>query len=608
MKQDIEYWAILARCSEEEQAEDGYSIEVQINDSMKILKDLSNAILYKVYADEGYPGSDPYIKRPNLLQMLADAKSKKFKGLIIWKADRLGRLANEREELVLMLHKYRINIICCSGENLMDNSPQGKFIRKTFANVDELEVEILAMRVKGAINNIIENGEWKGGNIPYGYKWIREDKSKKTPGKMIPISEEHIEQIELIFKLYVNNLMGFNSIRDYLNGNNINKTIYPYYKNGEKHKWNKDHVKTALKCPLYCGYQYNNNVYTKFEPREDGLKHKPKNQWEMHPVNFIKAFISKDMFSMAQNIMQKKANKTMTITKTTWLLTGILKCANCESPFTGHPMRTKYTRKKDGNTVIYDSSFYRCTGIAQYGREYCNVKQIAKKLIEETVIEKTINYILILKQLISENFITDSIKIAKKSKDSNHNRLSIINKELDKIEKGLKRAIKDYQNGELKTQAYNLVSEDFLKRREALEFEKIEIQAVIENQIDIKEELKQLKNYIEQWEQSLLKINYSNPESIMIAKSTLIHLVDYIKWNGKDLDIQFIKPKQLVNFLYNNGGQPTGQPTQLHKKRITIENILKDEVPNNFNFTFKNVVNANARKDFITKLKMDKLK
>jgi len=584
--QELEKWAILARCSEEEQVEDGYSIEVQFNDSMKKLKEIPNAIFYKTYADEGYSGSDPYYKRPDLLRMLADAKSKKFQGLIVWKADRIGRLSNEREELILALHKYGIKIICCSGENLMDNTPQGKFVRKTFANVDQLEVEILAMRVKGAINTIIESGEWKGGAIPYSLQWCREDKSKKSPGKMIPINEEQTEQVKKIFELYVYNLMGFNSIRDYMN---LEENNTPYYKNGEKHKFNKDHIKTILKSPIYCAYQYNNNVYTKFEPREDGVKHKPREEWELHPVNFVEPIISKDMFDMAQKIMQQKASKTMTITKTTWLLTGILTCENCNTPFMGHPMRTKYTRKKDGTTVEYDSSFYRCAGKARFGKDYCNTKQIAKKLIEETIVEQSLKFLSNLEQFISDDVMNDINKRTKKIKNSTQNRLSSINKELDKIEKGLKRVIRDYQDGELKTQSYNLAIEDFMNRKEILELEKEDLNQSTEEQTDINEELKQFKVYFDKWYQSLINIDYSQPNSVMIAKGTLIQIVDFIRWDGKALKLQFIAPKQLADYLCKDGGRTTGQPTDIHKKKLAIESIFKDGIIN-YDFMFKKIV------------------
>lgn len=580
MKQydNTEYWSIITRCSTEEQSIDGYSIETQIAECNKKFNEIPNTSLYKIYSDEGLSGSDSYINRPELLNMLADAKAKKFKGLIIWKADRLGRLADEREQIILMLHKYGIKIICCSGENLMDNSPQGKFTRKTLANVDELEVGVLAMRIKGTMNTIISNGEWKGGAIPYSYSWAREDKSKKSPGKMIPISEEQLEQVKKIYELYVFNLMGFNSIRDYMNNND-----YPYYKNGEKQKFNKDHIKTILKCPLYCGHQYNNNVYTKFEPKEDGKKHKPKEEWEIYPVNFIEPIISKEIFDMAQDIMQKKANKTMTITKTTWLLTGLFTCKHCGSPMYGHPLRTKYTRKKDGQKVEYDCSSYNCTGTQQYGREYCKIKQTSKKLTEEKIIEYTIDYIDTLLKYVSKEMMEDITKKTKKLNKTNQTKLLSIDKELDKIDKGLKRAIKDYQDGELKTQAYNLVSEDFINRRILLEKERQEIIDSIENQPDIKDELNKLLSWLEKWKKTLHNIDYYQPESIMMAKATLIQLIKYIKWDGEELDVKFKISKELIEFICKEVGRGTGQPTQTHSKINAIQNLFKEDINNVFN-------------------------
>lgn len=587
--QKSELCSFLTRCSSEEQSIDGYSIETQINDCNKKFNEIPNAKLYKIYSDEGLSGSDTYLKRPELLQMLTDAKAKKFTTLIVWKADRIGRLAEEREQIIMMLHKYKINIICCSGENLMDNSPQGKFMRKTLANIDELEVGVLAMRIKGTLNTIIEDGNWKGGSIPYGFNWVREDKSKNTPGKMIPISEEHIEQIKKIFELYFYNLMGFNLIRDYMNGNNENNIVYPYhYRNGNKGKWNRDHIRGILKNPLYCAYQYNNNVYTKFEPKEDGKKHKPKEEWELHPTKFIKPIISKELFDSVQKIMQEKANKTMTITKTTWLLTGILTCGNCNSPFQGHPFHQKYKRKKDNIEVEYDSSFYRCTGTAQYGRDFCNVKQISKKSIEQIVISQTLQYISILKEFVSDEIRQDITKRIKKVKSINQNKFLTINKELEKIEKGLERAIQEWQNGEMKTLAYNLLVDDLSNKKEKLINERNEIQLTLESEVDITEELKMLSTYFDKWEKSIKTINYSDTNSIMVAKSTLIQLIDYLKWDGKKLNIQFNTPNQLSNFLCKDGSLPTGKPTQIYMKKTMIENIFTHKINNHISFMCKN--------------------
>jgi len=567
--EEIEYWSVLARCSSEEQDLDGYSIETQVSECLKKLKEIPNGILYKTYSDKGYSGSDSYKKRPHLLEMLADAKAKKFKGLIIWKADRMARLSKDREELVLMLQRFNIIIVCCSGENLMDNSPQGRFVRKTMANVDELEVGVLALRVKTTMNTMIESGEWKGGNLPYGYQWIREGRSKRSIGKMIPINQEYVEQIQLIYSLYVNNFMGFGTIREYLNNNG-----YPYYKNGEKRKFNKDHIKTILSCPLYCSYQYNNNVYTKFEVREEGVKHKPRDQWEMHKANFIDPIISKEVFDNVQVIMKKKSDKTMPITKTTWLLTGLLICDHCNSAFCGHPMRQTYTRKKDGSTVEYDTSFYKCCGTQQYGRSFCSVKQIAKKIAEETVVNETLKYLQTLEQILTDDIIKDVNKRTKNITTNNQKRLLIINKELDKINKEYKKTISDYHNKELSSKAYSLAIEDIESREIQLSNEKTQLEESNENKIDIEAELKNLLKYFNQWKKTILDIDYSDSLTVTTTKGILFSLIKQIRWDGSKLKIDFISTESIVDFICKDEGLPTGKPTQTHIKNTLIKSIF----------------------------------
>ena len=61
-------WNIYVRCSTEEQAISGYSIEMQISNCKTMINSIPGAKLYKIYNDEGFSGSDSYVKRKELLK------------------------------------------------------------------------------------------------------------------------------------------------------------------------------------------------------------------------------------------------------------------------------------------------------------------------------------------------------------------------------------------------------------------------------------------------------------------------------------------------------------------------------------------------------------
>ena len=80
--------AIYIRVSTEEQAREGYSMEVQREYLLDHAKRLGWEV-YKIYSDDesGY-----VLDRPALNEMLKDAKTKKFELIITYKLDRFFRV------------------------------------------------------------------------------------------------------------------------------------------------------------------------------------------------------------------------------------------------------------------------------------------------------------------------------------------------------------------------------------------------------------------------------------------------------------------------------------------------------------------------------------
>lgn len=416
-------WIAYLRCSTEEQSINGLSIEMQKSNCISMINSIPGAKLYKIYSDEGFSGSDSYIKRKELLKMLADIKEcGNIYGISLYRADRLTRLSNEQEQLLHLLMKYGIkDIKCHSGEVLADNSPQGEFVRRTFANLNELEVKVLSFRIKSAMQLKAEKGQWKGGQPIYGFNWDNEIK------KMIPI-ENKIEQIKLIYNLYTNEFKGATSIRDILN-----ETSNLYDKNGKKSLWNKERVLCALKSPLYYGYQYHNTRYGKFDI-VDNKKLKNKNEWELYPANFIEPIISKEQWDKAQEIMKMRGKKIISSipNNNTWLLSGLLYCGCCGEKYLGHPIINK-RKIKSGEVREYDCSNYICSGRTLKGNIFCNVKQIVKSKIEKQIELVTLEYINnIVNILDSDEEIKKMIYHENKTDNS---RITDIKKQISNVNK-----------------------------------------------------------------------------------------------------------------------------------------------------------------------------
>ena len=95
--------AIYARVSTLEQAERGYSIGEQV-DKLKKHCEIYDYSIYKEYVDAGYSGAK--LDRPDMKELIDDAKNGKFEAVIVYKLDRLSR--NLQNALYLIKDVFKI--------------------------------------------------------------------------------------------------------------------------------------------------------------------------------------------------------------------------------------------------------------------------------------------------------------------------------------------------------------------------------------------------------------------------------------------------------------------------------------------------------------------
>ena len=99
-------FAIYVRVSTLEQAEEGYSIEEQI-DKLSKYCEVKNWDIFKIYKDGGFSGSTT--DRPGLSSLITDSKRKKFQGVLVYKLDRLSR--SQKDTLYLIEDVFTANDI-----------------------------------------------------------------------------------------------------------------------------------------------------------------------------------------------------------------------------------------------------------------------------------------------------------------------------------------------------------------------------------------------------------------------------------------------------------------------------------------------------------------
>ena len=142
----------------------GQSCENQLVGIRELTK-TRNYELITEYNDEGVSGLKE--KRPQLDQLIKDARKGKFQILIVHSIDRLGRSTKHLLNLLDELNHYGVSLISIR-ENLDFSSPTGKMALTMLSAVAQLEAQLISERIKVslAVKKAIaqqSNNGWKCG-------------------------------------------------------------------------------------------------------------------------------------------------------------------------------------------------------------------------------------------------------------------------------------------------------------------------------------------------------------------------------------------------------------------------------------------------------------
>lgn len=145
--------AIYARVSTDKQ-----KVEMQLRELGDFVK-RSGWKIYKKYIDQGYTGANT--KRPAFIEMMNEAKKRKFDILLVWKLDRLSRSLKDLINTLDELGSLGIDFI--SYENNLDTStPTGKLVFQIVGAVAEFEKDIIKERVIAGLANARLKGKTLG--------------------------------------------------------------------------------------------------------------------------------------------------------------------------------------------------------------------------------------------------------------------------------------------------------------------------------------------------------------------------------------------------------------------------------------------------------------
>lgn len=282
---------IYARFSTHNQRE--ASIEQQIQWGREHARKL-NLTIVEVYQDKAISGKTD--RRPDFQRMMRDAEKGKFRYVIAWKSNRMGR-----NMLQAMLNEARLNefgIRCLYVEENFDDTAAGRFALRNMMNVNQFYSENMAEDIMRGLLDNAQKCMVNNGGLPLGYK--RGDDGRYA------IIEEEAEIVREIFERVLADDT-FVDIANDLNARGI--------KTSRGNRWNKGSFHSMLRNERYIGiYEYANIRI------EDGVP----------PI------IGKELFYSVQKKLRTKKHPIGRHRENgDYLLTGKLYCGHCGSFMVG---------------------------------------------------------------------------------------------------------------------------------------------------------------------------------------------------------------------------------------------------------------------------------
>jgi site-specific DNA recombinase len=184
---------IYVRVSTTEQAEEGNSLSTQ-EKTCREYAQRSEFEVAEVFVERGE--SAKTANRTELQRMLAYCAQKKnqINAVIVYKIDRLSRNTDDYSQLRILLKRYGVAIKSTS-ENI-ENTPVGRFMENTMANIAQFDNDVRAERCSNGMREAVREGRYVWG-APVGYSNGAQLNGRPTiaPNEMAPLVLKSFELI-----------------------------------------------------------------------------------------------------------------------------------------------------------------------------------------------------------------------------------------------------------------------------------------------------------------------------------------------------------------------------------------------------------------------------
>lgn len=416
--------ALYIRVSTEEQSKDGFSLDAQLSFLKRKCEEWEYTIA-GTYIDDGLSAKN--MNRKALQQIFTDAENKQFDVVVYWRLDRLTRSSKDFHKLVERLNHNQVGIKSAT-EQIDTTTAIGRFQLELSVSLAQLERETISERVSFVMQELVREGKWHGGPVPFGYSW---------DGETMTIVEDEAISLREMRRVYMSG-EGYGATANILNATG-------YLRNGKN--WSVLTVGYALDNPFYAGK-------IRYGGKKKNGKYANRKKETLVDViwsdsGFPQIFTWEEYEEHVAR-MKKREFYGSSKRREYWF-SGVMRCGRCGNKLFGRV----YGNKRNDNTLT-TSVNYLCNGRST--RSGCDLPLLKQSLAESMIMDyiRTIN--------VSRSELNESAKKVEKEKKNT-------DKEVEQMRKGL-REIAERRKKWQYMLADNLMSESDFRQRKREEDEK----------------------------------------------------------------------------------------------------------------------------------------
>ncbi|MFG6280800.1 recombinase family protein [Microbacterium marinum] len=250
-----------------------------------------------------------------------------FDAVIIWKVDRLARRVLDFLHADETLQKRGAGLVAVEDPIDM-TSPQGRAFAVMLAVFGEMEAEAIRARVRAARAQILKDGRWPGGGIPYGYQSVP---NPDGPGRVLM---KDVERIGWLSDAVAKALRGetVNAIATWLTKSGAPLPVRRAERTSGSTSWNRQTVDGLLRNPVLAGMTPHNPGRAKSTKRVDPFA-VLRDDRDRPVVNEALAIVSFDEFESLQRLLDARtvpqARKQSERQATSPFLSRVARCDEC---------------------------------------------------------------------------------------------------------------------------------------------------------------------------------------------------------------------------------------------------------------------------------------